>query len=141
MGFYPVELHLRYRVKVKVTVGEIDRQEDLDNCLQKSWIRDGDFYRTLYRMQVVGYPSRLLANFLISYMVDSLWVGKVEVMEQSVFEQHDWKCPQKLVRVRVLFGDVREHAVAFVVSRDQGRVHDVLVLFSTSLKSMVMALL
>jgi len=137
-GFYPEELQRRHRVKVKVKVGEIDRQGDLDNCLRKSWIRDGDFYHTLCRMQVVGYP---LANFRISYMADSLEVDKVEVVEQSVVEQHDWNCPQKLVEVRVQFDDVREHAVAVVVSRDQGRVHAVPLLFSTSLESMAMTLL
>lgn len=116
-------------MKVKVKVGEIDRQEDLDNCLQKSSIRNGDSYHTLCRMQEAGYPSYPWVNFLISYMAGSLRVDKVEVMEPSVVEQHDWKCRQKLVVVRFQFGDVREHAVAFVVSRDQGRVHDVLVLF------------
>ena len=125
-------------MKVKVKVGEIDTQEDLDNCLRMSSIRDGYFYHTLCRMQVAGYP---LVNFLISYMAGSLRVDKVEVMERSVVEQHDWKCLQKLVEVRFQLGDVREHAVAFVVSQAQDRDHDVLVLFSTNLNLMVMALL
>jgi len=140
-ALYPGELKRRHRVKAKVKVGEIGMQEDLDNCLRKSSIQGGNFYHTLCRMQVAGYPSHPWVDFLIPYMAGSLRVDKVEAMEQNVVEQHDWKCPQKLAAVRFQFGDVREHAVAFVVSRDQGRVHDVLVLFSTSLKLMVMALL